>query len=415
MAGIKNVSRVRVEAQERLDLPDFNAIADLHDEGAQSAIGGLMGRGGGLLSPMQFTLVNDGVTFWLKPGAFTYYWSKRDGTAPDGTYRSWKGGVNTYNPTAEGQSQLVDCTTIPLLIPSYLYVRPKAVNTATDARRKWSAGAEASVSLKTRTSIVHEFKNSTEGPDAIANDGWAPILHYNTLDVASSSLIMVWDSLDAMKVAEQGTQQLTDGKTSVRNMASWLNSGTDGSASSVEDFNGGATTDRSMGLIQMLMQLRTRLYRHLDKAGSRHWDRDPVRDFKQLDDSLLATDAAMASLDARVVPLEGVKRFSWFIESQGVTYVPISFQTGAPDTTGNVPVLNRVALGVVDLKFPGGAGLALQGIFVQPASRLIGPAVADWVVMAVSPTPGWEYRLGLNLSGASTDSSFFLSMDYRVP
>lgn len=415
MAGIKNVSRVRMEGQERLDLPDFNAIADLHDEGAQSAIGGLMGRGGGLLSPMQFTLLTDGVTSWLKPGAFTYYWSKRDGTAPDGTYRSWKGGVNTYNPTAEGQSQLVDYTTIPLLVPSYLYVRPKAVNTATDARRKWSAGAEASVSLKTRTSIVHEFKNSTEGPDAIANDGWAPILYYNPLAVASSSLIMVWDSLDAMKVAEQGTQQLTDGKTSVRNMASWLNSGTDGSASSVEDFNGGATTDRSMGLIQMLTQLRARLYRHLDKAGSLHWDRDPVRDFKQLDTALTATDAAVAALDDRVVTLENVKRFSWYIENSGVAFTPTSFQSGAPDTSGNIPTLNKVSNGVVDLKFPGGAGLVLQGIFVQAASRTIGPAIADWVAVAVSPTPGWEYRVGLTLAGVPTDGSFFLSMDYRVP
>lgn len=415
MAGIKNISRVRMEAQERLDLPDFNAIVDLQDEGAQSAIGGLMGRGGGLLSPMQFTLVNDGVTFWLKPGAFTYYWSKRDGTAPDGTYRSWKGGVNTYNPTAEGQSQLVDYTTIPLLVPSYLYVRPKAVNTATDARRKWSAGAEASVSLKTRTSIVHEFKNSTEGPDAIANDGWAPILHYNALAVASSSLIMVWDSLDAMKVAEQGTQQLTDGKTSVRNMASWLNSGTDGSASSVEDFNGGATTDRSMGLIQMLMQLRTRLYRHLDKTGSRHWDRDPARDFKEIDDSLLATDAVLTSLDLRIVPLENVKRFSWFIESNGLNYVPTDYVDGTPDTSGSVPTLIRTSAGVVDFTFsPAGGPWVLQGIFVQPGRRNGVSNVADATSVNLSPI-GWQYRLYLQRLGALTDSSFFLHMDYRVP
>ena len=415
MAGIKNVPRVRVEGQERLDLPDFNAIMELMDESIQSQIGAVMGRGGGCLSPFQFTLEDDGVNYWIRPGAFQYYWSKRDKTAPDGTYRRWKGGVGTFDPTAEGQSTLIDYTAAKALgVAAYLYVRPKTVDTATDARRKWSAGAETSVSLKTRTNVVQEWIIRTTIPTDIENDGWAPVLYITDWNaVTNAAMSMVWDSLDAYAVAEQGTYG--GDPTSVQLLATLMNNGTDGTASGINDFDGGASTDRSMGVIQMLTQFRDRFFRHLDKTGATKWYADPTRDLKQLNTDLLLTDVDVAALDARVVTLEGVKRFSWFIESSGVNYTPISFQSGAADATGNTPNLNRVSVGVVDFKFFGGAGLVLQGIVVQPANRAIGPVNADRTSIAVSPAPGWEYRIGLQEGGIMVDSSFFLSLDYRVP
>ena len=40
--------RTRLEAQERLDLPDFNSLQDLPDIAWQRTIGALIGPGGGL-------------------------------------------------------------------------------------------------------------------------------------------------------------------------------------------------------------------------------------------------------------------------------------------------------------------------------------------------------------------------------
>lgn len=419
MAGIKNVSRVRVEGQERLDLPDFNAIMELMDESIQSQIGAVMGRGGGCLSPFQFTLEDDGVTYWLRPGAFQYYWSKRDKTAPDGTYRSWKGGVGSFDPTAEGQGTLIDYTAAKALgLPAYLYVRPKTVDTATDARRKWAAGAETSVSLKTRTNVVQEWVIRTTTPDALENDGWAPVLYIADWNAVTNAVItMVWDSEDAWSVAEQGGYG--GNPTSVQLLAALLNNGTDGTASGINDFDGGATNDRSMGVIQMLTQLRDRLFRHLDKTGAAKWFADPPRDLATIDGAITNLSNDVVALYSSVLGLvNDTGDYSWYVQSSGVLYTPTDWLTGAADLNafGPPPVFTRTAVGRVNVSYPFPGGAAIQGLSIQPSSRNLVDLCAANVSVRISSTPGQDFYIEMtDVAGTYIDSSFFFRIQWAMP
>lgn len=416
MAGVKSISRTRLEAQQRLDLPDFNSVQELLDEGIQSAFGGLIGRGSGLLSPLKYSLSDDGVTYWLTPGAFSYYWSKRDKASLDGTYRAWKGNICTFDPSAEGQTQQIDYTAAQALatVPTYLYVRPKTVNTATDARRKWVAGAETSVSVKTRMSVVHEFKLAVTAPDHADNDGWASILYISGWGPISAQQLTLWDALDAFKVAEQGAAFSASSPTSSAFLAASLDTGTDLTGSGTEDFNGGATSDRSLGLVQMMMQLRARLYRHLDVAGTTRWTEDPPRDFAVLDTDLTATDAAAAALATRVYAIEGKVVHAAYIKCTGIgvytiTYFPDLGAPAAPPFTIAPVIMGALKVKVTGLGAP---AFAITSVHVTPALDTAAYAFQANEAYVEAPTAAdHDFIVRLRDSaGAALDSSFFLTV-----
>lgn len=419
--GIKNISRVRVEAQERLDLPDFNALQALIDESVQQQIGNAFGCGSGLLSPMQFTLTDDGVSYWIQPGAFSYYWSKRDQTTIDGTYRAWKGGVGVYDPAAEGQTVKWDYTAAraAAVTPTFVYVRPKAVDTATDARRKFSGGVPTSVSLKTRTSVVHELKFATSAPDVPENDGWACVMVVtNWAAVPNSPLVSVWDSYNAFVVGE-GSNPFYDASkpTSVAPLLSWLNNGTDGSPGT-EDFNGGASTQRDLGLIQLLFQLRDRLYRVADKNGTLAWHQDGPRDLVQLDTDLALAGTTLNGYHARIMALEDKGSYSWYVQSAGLTYTATNFVSGGADSGyyGSPPVFTRTAAGRVNVAYTLPTGAVITGIHVTPAHRDSNQPMAANAVASLSPTAGQAYYLQFtDYAGVFMDSSFFLTLHWVVP
>lgn len=420
MAGIKNIDRVRMQAQERLDLPDFNALLENADQGAQKTLGNLMGRGGGLLSPMPFTLTNDGVNFWIKPQAFSYYWSKRDKTASDGTYRSWLGGIGSYNPTAEGQQLLWNYTAAKAVagIPTFMYARPKAVDTATDARRAHNGANELSVSLKTRTSVVHEFKFSTLHATDASNDGWAPVLviYSWTPDIGSYALLSVWDSMSPTLFSEQPYTGVPTGPTTTGSLLTALANGTNPGDN--EDIDGSAIMDRDLGIIQMFQQFKDRFYRHLDTAGSLQWVQDPPRNFVQLDADLTLAGLTLNAYHTRIVELEDARSYSWYVESSGVNYTATEFLTGGVDQSyyGAAPVFTRVSAGKVNVLYNLPTGAKLTGFSVQPGHRDSTQPVAANSTFSLSPTPGQDYLLTFtNVGGVYVDSSFSLTLHWIIP
>ena len=422
MAGIKNIDRVRMTAQERLDLPDFNALLENSDQGAQKMLGNLMGRGGGLLSPMPFTLVNDGVNYWIKPGAFSYYWSKRDKAAADGTYRTWLGGVGSYNPAAEGQQLLWNYTAAKALAgtPTFMYARPKAIDTATDARRAHNGANELSVSLKTRTSVVTEFKFSTLSENDSSNDGWAPVLCISAWapDISSYALMSVWDSMNAVLFSQQPYTGLPAGPASTGSLLTAMANGTNPGDNA--DIDGSAVTDRDLGIIQMFQQFKDRFYRHLDTAGTLQWVQDPPRDLVSIDTDLTALTAADVALDLRVTQLEYTITYRVYMESRGLVYTPRAWEAG-DDLSGSSAILGtRVAQGIVAILFAQPAFTKVVSIHIQPADRDPGFNIAMGSRVTLSATPGEAclvYLLGPISPSWTTqylDSSFFIDITVQV-
>lgn len=288
-----NIARVRVEAQERLDLPDFDALQDLVDDASQLSLGALLGPGGGCLSPFRVTLTVAGPVLYMAPTTFQFYWSQRAGTsAVDGTGKAWRGGVVTFNPLNEGQQSQWDYTAY-VGQAVYIYARPKVVDTAVDGRRKFTGGAAQSVSIKTRKRVVVELKFSAVIPSDSTNSGWSPVAFLNGWNGNTPTVtpLSVWDSWVAYQQAQQpGSVPQPSGPSVLNTLAlNLLETGTDG-VNVWNNFLGGASTERSYGLPALLMQMRTRMKRFLSKAGNVQWYTDPVRDFEQLNTDLAVVE-----------------------------------------------------------------------------------------------------------------------------
>ena len=304
----KNMSSVRMVAQERLDLPDFNALQSMVDNAMQLQLGALMGRGGGLLGPVNITTSTDGVNRFIEFTPFQYYWSQREpelaSPAQSVPYRGWRGGISQYNPTAPGQvTKVVYNDALATGVASIVWARPTVVSTDTDARRKFSAGAEQSISTQTRNTVVTQFKITvaTTDPDSSANDGWAPIFYiggWNANLPISTSPISVWDSWSAYKHNGFTGTFATDNSVGTGVVLSQLAVGDGSITTTVPAFVSNATSDADLGLLEMLTLLRMRHRRHLDPAGTMTWAQDPNRGLKALDTDLLAAETDIALLQA---------------------------------------------------------------------------------------------------------------------
>lgn len=353
-----NIARVRVEAQERLDLPDFDALQDLVDDASQLSLGALLGPGGGCLSPFRVTLTAAGPVLYMAPTTFQFYWSQRAGTsAVDGTGKAWRGGIVTFNPLNEGQQSQWDYTAY-VAQAVYIYARPKVVDAAVDGRRKFTGGAAQSVSLKTRKRVVVELKFSALNPSDSTNSGWSPVAVINTWNGNTPVVtpLSVWDSWVAYQQAQQpGSVAQPSGPSVLNTLAlSYLETGTDG-GNVWKNFLGGAATERSYGLPALLMQMRTRMKRFLSKAGDEQWYTDPVRDFAQLNADLAAAEATVLALNARPYLLvSGYVKYDGNAQanSYALFNTPVLFAGyGGASPFGQI-TFTRLSIGVLSFTMP---------------------------------------------------------------
>lgn len=258
--------RVRLEALERLDLVDANAISVLCFTGLAEALGALIGPGGGCISRPIMSYALDGAVWNMTVGAFQYYyaWEARraDGSSVedpdpattttnvygDGRQKAYRGVVVTHDPNDIGQDSVIDVSsevaaalafytansnTVPtpgsgdISLWPYLWARPKLIDTDPDTRRQWddSTSTEVSVSLNTRKRQRSEFRLQASDPNdsiPLGADGapseppWVAVgrvLSYQT-DVSGSVLpglpivapISCWDDEELFKFTrEPGT------------------------------------------------------------------------------------------------------------------------------------------------------------------------------------------------------------------
>jgi hypothetical protein len=183
------MDKVKLHAQERLDLDDTRALQSLIYDYVQEALGGLMGNAHGVFSiPTAITSENGGnPVLYLRPFTFVTSVPMEVGSTgqPLGTsvvggteYTQFKTTVVNYDPEEEA-TQGIGLTYLRAnfdqLDTYYIWARPNIVDTDTGTRRKWdiTSGAEITQTVETRESQRVVFQLSPSEP--ISGDAWAKI------------------------------------------------------------------------------------------------------------------------------------------------------------------------------------------------------------------------------------------------
>jgi hypothetical protein len=311
------MDKVKLYAQERLDLDDTRALQSLTEDYLQESFGALLGFGGGALSvPVVTTEENSGspyITF--SPFTFVTTTPNFDRGAIDGGGSVWtqaQARIVNYDPTEESAPE-IDITTLrggwDVIVATfgsqYIWARPILVDTDTGTRRKWdvTSGAETTFSAETRTSQRVEFAIQNAEPIFIDENnesrwtkigqitGWTDgtnvgsepsITWFNAFDSSQ-----VYDFLNAMDSAT--APQPAEGQMSLARIMSSFN-----------DFPSDAYGSlRSAGLITQLAAMRRQITRLLcaginDPGGVSpfYWDNAPLV-------SLAGAHSRLSTLEAR--------------------------------------------------------------------------------------------------------------------
>lgn len=345
----QGVDRVLTEDQERLDRPDFDATMQLVDEAVQRQLGALMGYGGGLTSPPKMTLSLVGAPKTITFGPFQYYLSTQPWQDDGVTFKGWKGGFFTFDPAAGSQLSSLDISAVyaaaaagdALNCYPYVYVRPVATAADTDARRKWTTG-DKPVSMKTRSRVRHEFKVATTPPETAINAGWAPILRLYAWSAFAQAdpgtpafhFLSCFDGSGLVGGTGDTAPGFTDNGTTAVQALLAVEAGTETlpALASTAVFNGGPP-NKSMGLIQLLHVVRSRLVKLLDTTRASHWYDNPIgvtstgisKGIRQLVDDNVTQAALVASQTALLATMPTVISFkvSWdSVEGLWVAGVP---------------------------------------------------------------------------------------------
>lgn len=207
------MDKVKLHAQERLDLDDTRALQSLIYDYVQEALGGLMGNAHGVLSTPRFAIVEltAGVPeLRFKPFSFVTTTPVDNGTVVAGgtEYTQFKSVVINYDPEEETLTGIdIDylrenfAQIVSTLGSQSIWARPVYVDTDTGTRRKWdvASGAEVTVSVQTRESqrVVFVIQNG-EPSYAEGEARWArlgTITGFTDGDDAFSLPVISWNSV----------------------------------------------------------------------------------------------------------------------------------------------------------------------------------------------------------------------------
>ena len=284
-----SIDRVNFVANERLDKQDADRLQALVDDAVQRQLGALMGHGSGAVSPFLHTYNAGSAT--LSFGRFQYYLG--DGSEPmkdptTGNYKGWRGGFYEHNPVSAGQAQTFSVAAAkaqaqlsnppPAGALPYIYVQPTTVNTSTEARRQWVAGADTPVSLTTVTKVVHTFTFSTAAPENMV--GWARIGRITSWatpgnpDPGAPSIEHFSYFDNAKKDLVNGLPAAGDG-TSLAGLYPWMDGLNGDAVPALSPVVGASDTHKDLGLLQVLTAVRGQLARVLDSTNGVPWWTNP--------------------------------------------------------------------------------------------------------------------------------------------
>lgn len=165
------MDKVKLYAQERLDLDDTRALQSLTEDYLQESFGALLGFGGGALSVPVVTTEESGGSPYITFSPFTFLTTTpnfdRGAAVSGGTqYTQNRARIVNYDPAEESAPE-IDITALrgswDVIVATfgaqYVWARPILVDTDTGTRRKWdvTSGTETTFSAQTRTSQRVEF------------------------------------------------------------------------------------------------------------------------------------------------------------------------------------------------------------------------------------------------------------------
>lgn len=239
------MDKVKLYAQERLDLDDARALQTLVYDYVQEAIGGLFGHIRGALSIPSITQTENGGAPYVELSAFQFVTSRpvdassRAVTTPSaGTaYHQHKSIVVSYDPAEETSTQISIDTARAYYqdyVGAYLWARPVYRDSDTATRVQWSVAqaSEVQFSDETREAQRVEFVVQTNEPTYATGEAkWAAIAEItawsngdNTDSLASWQFLSAFEHEDTRKWASTtlGSGDLTRGDQTLDNLVTTL-------------------------------------------------------------------------------------------------------------------------------------------------------------------------------------------------
>ena len=325
---------VALDALQRLDLEDANALQALVYAYTSELLGTILGPGSGCITKPVFSIDGDNVSV----GAFQFYHSepakRANGTVieTDGVPKAHKGITVLHDPQDDGQASestfsflafrtiaeaayapgsgygddfLLDINAYP-----WLWARPYSYRTDTDARKKWdtSTTQEESYSPKTRYRQRVEFRLQVSQPIAAAGEHeWVKVARIVSWGISGGSLsdpvfepLSLWDGLEGFELVSSA-EHIAHGvagmlPSPLRLASSTIYSdfpNTPGTGAfltetpSDEGYQAGAPVTSSLGLIRLLTMMRERQARHVSNVTSTAqlpWWKLPEKGLKELTD-----------------------------------------------------------------------------------------------------------------------------------
>lgn len=309
--------KVNLHPQERLDLPDAQALQSLVYQGMNQIIGGLMGPISGALTPVVWTKALTGATYTLSLDkvAVAHFNQTASRTEDRGfspavnVGTAWDALAYSFDPGDAGhQNHPIDYTAArsaeqasPGTRP-YLWVRPVEVDSDVDVRRVWSVatGASAPSNLSTRVRQRLEFGIGETAPLTLGGAQWcafAQVTAWNGADDTIQEIrgVSAWDDSDvAALLQDPGDPVDPDSASStfahpLARLAEGSDIRGDGSVSSYPP-----GLQRSGGLVYHLAWIRSRLQALLSRGSAdpgtttqKAWWKLPVLSLEALKDYVL--------------------------------------------------------------------------------------------------------------------------------
>lgn len=362
-----NGERVRLVSQERLDIPDTNALQSLVYSYVSRALGGILGPGSGIIVPPR-TSWNASTSVLTFDTGFQAWdaWESNYPSFPgySSSNRAYRGGLVEMDPAASGQSATIDLSGVTSAYGVVIWGKRTEFDGDLDTRRKWDTTTQDEIAFSTETRTKHRvafaYTELTGAPQNVGvisapagwpDEHWFPILVSN---VAASAWgdpafrpVSAWDSFaedHGEQIASQSS--VTPSCVPVPNymgIQKALISPSSSNALKSGQAGSFATYGGSENLIRMLWRMRNAIERIVGFKSDGSWFDAPGYDGRGIrqrtvtavapanDDSL---DEGPATMDGDVLG----SRYSLRNLADRFTYVgPDSYEYFASDG-GLVPV-----------------------------------------------------------------------------
>lgn len=388
------MDKVKLHAQERLDLDDTRSLQSLVYEYVSEALGGLMGHAHGVYAPPNY-FVSEGqglVLLYFDPFTFltttpsergsTGAPTSRTFTTANGTgateYTQFK-SISVVYDSAEETPAYIDITNIRANFANivaqhgeqYIWARPIYVDTNNSTRRKWdvSTGAEVTVSVETQEAqrVAFLIQNTEPAWDAQQGEArWArlgEITSFTNGNAVGSKPNVQWYSVFDDPLIEE----LLDESSNDITLRSFFNQNT------TFPVDGQNKAYRTFSLPLVLALIRSEIRRI---KGVTSWNFQSGPSLNSLYVSLVSTEASLSSRltdleNRQVSPAQCIASCTI-----GVKVEDVQSQRFSAQYVGNSVGIDRTYTGLI-----AGQGYAQNNVYIKLSTETLSQS---WGIVHIS-------------------------------